>query len=166
MKIEEIDNCDDLDDIKVFAILVTDVPSKYVAQAKKIDGKYYKEDCLGIEISYHADEDKYVISSEYDKQLYYVDFNGNWHWLDYTFTQAEKDAAIELCKKDLQKEAEPKRLCLLFLFDYIIFFSNNSVTSLTLRPCECMALSKFWISSFVGFCTLFFVLGVWSFIYF
>ena len=32
-------------------------------------------------------------------------FNGNWHWLDYTFTQAEKDAAIELCKKDLQKEA-------------------------------------------------------------
>lgn len=37
MKIEEIDNCDDLDDIKVFAILVTDVPSKYVAQAKKID---------------------------------------------------------------------------------------------------------------------------------
>ena len=148
MKIEEIDNCDDLDDIKVFAILVTDVPSKYVAQAKKIDGKYYKEDCFGIEISYHADEDKYVISSEYDKQLYYVDFNGNWHWLDYTFTQAEKDAAIE------------------FLFDYIIFFSNNSVTSLTLRPCECMALSKFWISSFVGFCTLFFVLGVWSFIYF
>ena len=94
MKIEEIDNCDDLDDIKVFAILVTDVPSKYVAQAKKIDGKYYKEDCFGIEISYHADEDKY-----------YVDFNGNWHWLDYTFTQAEKDAAIELCKKDLQKEA-------------------------------------------------------------
>ena len=84
MKIEEIDNCDDLDDIKVFAILVTDVPSKYVAQAKKIDGKYYKEDCFGIEISYHADEDKYVISSEYDKQLYYVDFNGNWHWLDYT----------------------------------------------------------------------------------
>jgi len=76
MKIEEIDNCDDLDDIKVFAILVTDVPSKYVAQAKKIDGKYYKEDCFGIEISYHA-----------------------------TFTQAEKDAAIELCKKDLQKEA-------------------------------------------------------------
>ena len=73
MKIEEIDNCDDLDDIKVFAILVTDVPSKYVAQAKKIDGKYYKEDCFGIEISYHADEDKYVISSEYDKQLYYVD---------------------------------------------------------------------------------------------
>ena len=59
MKIEEIDNCDDLDDIKVFAILVTDVPSKYVAQAKKIDGKYYKEDCFGIEISYHADEDKY-----------------------------------------------------------------------------------------------------------
>ena len=105
MKIEEIDNCDDLDDIKVFATLVTDVPSKYVAQAKKIDGKYYKEDCFGIEISYHADEDKYVISSEYDKQLYYVDFNGNWHWLDYTFTQAEKDAAIELCKKDLQKEA-------------------------------------------------------------
>ena len=52
MKIEEIDNCDDLDDIKVFAILVTDVPSKYVAQAKKIDGKYYKEDCFGIEISY------------------------------------------------------------------------------------------------------------------
>ena len=51
MKIEEIDNCDDLDDIKVFAILVTDVPSKYVAQAKKIDGKYYKEDCFGIEIS-------------------------------------------------------------------------------------------------------------------
>ena len=87
MKIEEIDNCDDLDDIKVFAILVTDVPSKYVAQAKKIDGKYYKEDCFGIEISYHADEDKYVISSEYDKQLYYVDFNVNWHWLDYTFTQ-------------------------------------------------------------------------------
>ena len=100
MKIEEIDNCDDLDDIKVFAILVTDVPSKYVAQAKKIDGKYYKEDCFGIEISYHADEDKYVISSEYDKQLYYVDFNGNWHWLDYTFTQAEKDAAIELCRND------------------------------------------------------------------
>lgn len=111
MKIEEIDNCDDLDDIKVFAILVTDVPSKYVAQAKKIDGKYYKEDCFGIEISYHADEDKYVISSEYDKQLYYVDFNGNWHWLDYTFTQAEKDAAIELCKKDLQKESILQVLC-------------------------------------------------------
>ena len=28
MKIEEIDNCDDLDDIKVFAILVTDVPTQ------------------------------------------------------------------------------------------------------------------------------------------
>ena len=96
MKIEEIDNCDDLDDIKVFAILVTDVPSKYVAQAKKIDGKYYKEDCFGIEISYHADEDKYVISSEYDKQLYYVDFNGNWHWLDYTFTLGNFSYATSL----------------------------------------------------------------------
>lgn len=104
MKIEYIDNCDDLDDIKVFAILVTDVPSKYVAQAKKIDGKCYNADCFGIEVSYHADEDEYVISSEYDKQLYYVDFFGNWHWLNYTFTKAEKDAAIELCKKDLQED--------------------------------------------------------------
>lgn len=101
MKIEEIDNCDDLDDIKVFAILVTDVPSKYVAQAKKIDGKYYKEDCFGIEISYHADEDKYVISSEYDKQLYYVDFNGNWHcWI--ILLHKQKKTRNRVSKKDLQ----------------------------------------------------------------
>ena len=99
MKIEEIDNCDDLDDIKVFAILVTDVPSKYVAQAKKIDGKYYKEDCFGIEISYHADEDKYVISSEYDKQLYYVDFNGNWHWLIILLHKQKKRRSNRVMQK-------------------------------------------------------------------
>ena len=65
MKIEEIDNCDDLDDIKVFAILVTDVPSKYVAQAKKIDGKYYKEDCFGIEISTSPANSITLISSSW-----------------------------------------------------------------------------------------------------
>ena len=47
MKIEEIDNCDDLDDIKVFAILVTDVPSKYVAQAMKIErGLFWNRDFI------------------------------------------------------------------------------------------------------------------------
>ena len=102
MKIEEIDNCDDLDDIKVFATLVTDVPSKYVAQAKKIDGKYYKEDCFGIEISYHADEDKYVISSEYDKQLYYVDFNGN--CIGWIILYTSRKAAIELCKGFIKRK--------------------------------------------------------------
>ena len=36
MKIEEIDNCDDLDDIKVFAILVTDVPSPSKENRRKV----------------------------------------------------------------------------------------------------------------------------------
>lgn len=35
MKIEEIDNCDDLDDIKVFAILVTDVPKQICSPSKE-----------------------------------------------------------------------------------------------------------------------------------
>mgnify|MGYP004695059075 CR=1 FL=1 len=104
MKIKCVENCDNLYDTKVFTLLVADVPPKNIVEAQKIDGKNYRAGCFGVEVTYHTDEDKYVISSEYDKQLYYVDFSGNWHWLDYTLTEAEKDAAIELCKKDLQED--------------------------------------------------------------
>lgn len=105
MKIKCVENCDDLYDTKVFTLLVADVPQKNIVEAQKIDGKNYRADCFGIEVTYN-NEDEYIISSEYDKQLYYVDFSGNWHWLDYTLTKAEKDAAIELCKKYLQEDCE------------------------------------------------------------
>lgn len=104
MKIKCVENCDNLYDTKVFTLLVADVPQKSIVKAQKIDGKNYRVDCFGIEVTYN-EEGEYLISLNDNQQLYYVDFTGDWHWLDYTLTEAEKTAAIELCKNYLQEEA-------------------------------------------------------------
>lgn len=98
MKIKHIEHVDDFGMGElVFWIEVTDIPKQLVEQAKMIDGKNYSEDCFGI-CAGANDGEYYICKDSSDSELYYVDNNGDKHWLKYVLSEAERNEVFEFCK--------------------------------------------------------------------
>ena len=98
MKITQIEHVDNFGMGElVFWIDVTDVPKQLVEQAKMIDGENYSNDCFGI-CAGANDGEFYICEDSPDSELYYVDNNGDKHWLGYVLSEAERNEVFEFCK--------------------------------------------------------------------
>ena len=74
-----------------------DIPNKFIQEAKRIDKENYLEDCFGICAG--KDEDGwYICQDTIGCELYYIDNDGEKHWMEYLLSDAEKESAIEYCK--------------------------------------------------------------------
>ena len=99
MKVKCIEHIDDFGiNENVCWVEVTDIPKEFVEEAKAIDKENYNEGCFGICVG--QDEDGWYISEdEPGSELFYIDNDGDKHWMKYILTKTEEADAIEFCKK-------------------------------------------------------------------
>ena len=103
MKIEIMEHYDEFDGAVVCWLEVEEVEDYFKCLAKQIDGENYSEDCFGICVG--CDEDGwYVCQDSPSCELFYVDNNGDKHWMDYVLTDDENTEAIKFCKEYLGRE--------------------------------------------------------------
>ena len=98
MKVLEMEHYDVFDDEEyVCWVCVQDIPNEFVQEAKRIDKENYLEDCFGICVCY-AEDEWYVCQDSPACELYYIDNDGEKHWMEYILDDDEKESAIEYCK--------------------------------------------------------------------
>lgn len=97
MIISNMEHYDKFDNEYVCWVEVKDIPDKFILEAKRIDKENYSPDCFGICVG--KDETEwYVCQDTLGCELYYVDNNGEKHWLKYILSDNERNEAIEYCK--------------------------------------------------------------------
>lgn len=103
MKVKTMEHYDKFDSDVVCWLEVKDVSNYFKRLAKQIDKEHYLDDCFGICVG--RDEDGwYVCQDSPNCELFYVDNNGEKHWMSYVLTEDEKAEAIEYCKNELGRE--------------------------------------------------------------
>ena len=103
MQIKIMEHYDEFDSAVVCWLEVKDVSDDFKQLAKQIDRENYSEDCFGICVG--CDEDGWYICQDAPScELFYIDNNGEKHWMDYVLTEEENREAIEFCKKELGRE--------------------------------------------------------------
>ena len=100
MKIKAMEHYDEFDSAVVCWLEVDGVPNSFKYLAKQIDGENYLESCFGICVV--LDEDGwYVCQDAPSCELFYIDNDGEKHWMSYVLTENENKEAIEFCKNIL-----------------------------------------------------------------
>ena len=103
MKIKVMEHCDEFDSAVVCWLDVEDVQDNFKQLAKQIDGENYLEDCFGICVG--RDEDGwYVCQDAPGCELFYIDNDGEKHWMSYMLTEDENSEAIKFCKEYIGRE--------------------------------------------------------------
>ena len=104
MKIQSIEHIDDFGMHECLCWTVVDgVPTQFIEEAKAIDGDNYCEACFGICVG--SDEDGWFVNQDdINCELYYIDNNGDKHWMNYKLTEQEEADAIAYCKKYVGEE--------------------------------------------------------------
>lgn len=100
MKIKLMEHYDEFDSAVVCWLEVENVPDYYQHLGKQIDGVYYLESCFGICVGQDHNE-WYVCRDAVGCELFYIDNNGEKHWMPYLLTEDETKEAIEFCKEYL-----------------------------------------------------------------
>ena len=96
IKFKEIEHFDNFTDSVVFWCVAQDIPQQYIDQAKTIDEEYYEEDCFGVCVIFDS-EGYHMCQDEPDSELYYIDNDGNKHWMDKVLTDTEAKTFFEAC---------------------------------------------------------------------
>lgn len=100
MKIKAMEHYDEFGSEVVCWLEVEDVSGYFKHLAKQIDGENYSEDCFGICVG--CDEDGwYVCQDAPSCELFYIDNEGDKHWMSYVLTESENEEAIKFCKEYL-----------------------------------------------------------------
>jgi hypothetical protein len=104
MKVRCIEHVDHFSENEhVFWIEVDDIPKEFINKAKEIDKDEFLESCFGICVIC-TDTSWSICEDKPGHQLFYIDNDGNKHWMLYELTVEEEHDAIEYCVSDLQGE--------------------------------------------------------------
>ena len=104
MKIKYIEHVDDFGlNEHTFWLEVEDVPREFIEQAKAIDGENFDISCFGICVI-QDDDGWFVCVDEPRKELFYIDNDGDKHWLQYELSQEEEHNAIAYCMSSIREE--------------------------------------------------------------
>lgn len=105
MKIRCIEHVDDFNEKEhIFWLEVDNVPKEFIERAKSIDREEFLETCFGICVMCNGD-DWCVCADGPNCELFYIDNEGEKHWMEYKLTEFETNEAIEYCKNNLEEEA-------------------------------------------------------------
>lgn len=97
MKVKCIEHMDEFgQNERTFWLEVEDVPKEFVEEAMAIDGDNFMMSCFGICVI-QTDNDWFVCMDEPGRELFYVDNDGDKHWLQYKTSTEEEHNAIEYC---------------------------------------------------------------------
>lgn len=93
---KEIEHFDNFGDSIIFWCIAGNIPKNYIKKAINLDGENYLSDCFGACVIF--DSDGFHICQDKEKyELYYVDNNGNKHWMEKEFTNDESKTFFEMC---------------------------------------------------------------------
>ena len=103
MKIKTMEHYDEFDSSVVCWLEVEDVSCHFKLLAQQIDKENYLESCFGICVG--CDEEGwYVCQDAPGCELFYIDNDGEKHWMPYVLTEDENTEAIKFCKKEFGRE--------------------------------------------------------------
>ena len=100
MQVKAVEHCDEFDSAVVCWLEVEDIPESFKSLGQQIDGENYLDDCFGICVG-RDENDWYVCQDAPGCELFYIDNDGEKHWMSYVLTENESKEAIEFCKKYL-----------------------------------------------------------------
>lgn len=92
-----------------FFMKLKNLPQKFVNLAKKFDGENYEPDCFGFEYSYNIGSKTFTVEKTNGCALYYLDEDGDRHYMDYDIPENVKVIATKRCNTVLQKEGVKAR---------------------------------------------------------
>ena len=87
-----------------FWMMVKNLPEMVVAIAKNIDKENYAPDCFGFQYNYGILNKNYYIKKENGLSLYYLDNEGEKHYIEYEIPDNLIKSAIKKCNKILQED--------------------------------------------------------------
>lgn len=76
------------------------IPQKYIKEAKKIDGENYNEGCFGACVIFDSDG-FHMCQDSPECELYYIDNDGDKHWIEKIFTEKETKEFFEACFEEI-----------------------------------------------------------------
>lgn len=88
---------------RAFWLEVEEIPEEFIEQAKEIDGENFSESCFGICVI-QTGYNWFACIDEPGQELFYIDNNGDKHWLPYMVTEEEEQSAIAYCMDSLKEE--------------------------------------------------------------
>lgn len=86
-----------------FEMELAHMPEQYVAIAKKLDGGAYSETCFAFQYKFSIAANRFFVSNVNGKETYYIDENGDRHYMDFKIPKNVMNIATEQCNKQLQK---------------------------------------------------------------
>ena len=96
----ELEHMDDFNGDKIFWLQANNVEQEYIEQAKHIDKENFLLECFGICVNYSNEDKEYMVCQDkFDCELYYVDNDGDKHWLNYKLTKEECEKAVKFCSR-------------------------------------------------------------------
>lgn len=104
LRVKTMDNCDKFwDNEYVCWVTVDGVGDKFIREAKEIDGEFYSSDCFGIWVG--KDNEGWFIGQDSPGcELFYIDNDGEKHWMSYILSDEEEELAIKFCKEYIGEE--------------------------------------------------------------
>ena len=104
MKIRCIEHVDEFGaNERTFWLEVEDVPRELIEEAKVIDGENFDISCFGVCVIQTGDN-WFVAMDEPGRDMFYIDNNGDKHWLQYIVSTEEEHDAIKYCMNDIKEE--------------------------------------------------------------
>ena len=104
MKVKCIEHVDEFGaNERTFWLEVEDVPMELIEEAKVIDGENFDMSCFGICVIQTGDN-WFVVMDEPGRDMFYIDNDGDKHWLWYIVSTEEEYDAIEYCMNNIKEE--------------------------------------------------------------
>ena len=104
MKVRCIEHVDEFGkNERTFWLEVEDIPRELVEEAKAIDGENFDMSCFGICVI-QTGSDWFVCMDEPGSEVFYIDNDGDKHWLKYETSTEEEHDAIEYCINNIKEE--------------------------------------------------------------
>lgn len=91
-----------------FWMMIRNLPNKLVREAKRIDGKNYTSECFGFCYEFCIGTKRYKVRTEVvkgsEKEIFYIDQNGQRHWMNFELPNNVIRNAKAQCNKVLREE--------------------------------------------------------------
>lgn len=103
MKFDGIEHCDLFDDESIFWTELSDAPMSIQNIAKEIDGENYDPRCFGMCICQDIDSKQFEVVQDIDistgitKNIFYIDNDGEKHWLHAELSKEFINQAFAAC---------------------------------------------------------------------
>ena len=86
MRLDGVEHWDHFQDETIYWLDLSDMPEPIQQAARRIDGKAYNDRCFGICVVHDLATNEYAVvtesgtSPEVDRNIFYVDNDGDKHW--------------------------------------------------------------------------------------